>query len=129
MKKSIVFGLLIALACFLLYGCTPKEAENSSSDVNLPTLNTEHEVLPDDTADSETGSQKPEPSAPQLETETDSGMESQTPSEDVTEPVTVSGDSEDPTEDPAIVSEENPDDEVVSEFVVDGGDEFGFGGN
>lgn len=107
MKKTIVIGLLIALICFLFCGCTPEETESASHDVKFPSVNTEQGYFPDGT--------EPEGDSQQPKTEPDSGMESQAPREDNT--------------DPAIASEEIPDDEVVSDFVVDGGDEFGFGGN
>lgn len=147
MRKTIVFVVLIALACFLLCGCTPKGSENSKtdSDVKLPTLDTAHDKLPDDATVPETDLpehsapqiETAEPSdvgasgepAPQIETEAHAAVETQEPGSKETDPITVDHGSEEPTEEPVYVSEYDPEMETASDYVVDGGDGFGIGGN
>ena len=108
--------MLSALICFLLCGCTREETDHSGSESTLPTVNTERGDFPGDVAASE---DKTQPSGP-----------------DSTEANSESANSSEPTEGPTEASqgntaesEEDIDDEVSSEYVAEGGDVVGIGGN
>lgn len=105
MKKAIIFVILFALVCALLCGCTPPEAESGQPGQNgiIPALETGQVQT------------RPQPG--------ENGSDPQTPD---TEPAAIN------TTNPVADSVPEDDDselETVSDFVVDGGAGFGFGGN
>jgi len=107
LKKTIVILFLVVLVFALLCGCTSpeKDTEAAQQGTGLPDPQTGHIQTPD-TTPSEQGNAAKNP-----ETEV------------VTETVSdQSSDSGSPFED-------EPDLETASDYVVDGGEGFGFGGN
>ena len=108
MKKAIVFVILIALFCALLCGCTPPETKTDQSEqsMELPELQTgENQVR--NTQSGEDGSDTPAPDT--------AGPVAGAPTAPVNNTV------------PEII--DDPEIETISDYVVDGGDGFGFGGN
>ena len=104
MKKTIiVFALLFALVCALLCGCTPPETDRPEQEVNLPEPQTaQQDPEPADTASQNVPAGTAQPAAP---------------------------DTEEPASGNAAEFDDEPELETVSDYVVDGGDGFGIGGN
>ena len=115
MKKFVVFVLLLSLLCALFAGCTEKKPEGESENVSLPSMNvpeSRENEIPDTTGASET--------VPGTETR-ENGEEQQN-----TDPAPTEAES---TEQPSATTEEPDPEETGTEYIVDGGNGFGFGGN
>ena len=131
MKKAIVLAVLIALLCVIFHGCTPTSSNNgqSEADVNMPTINPnagDDEKTP---VGSEAASQESNQELPQVESVENPDTNLQTPDTTAPESTSVS-DGSDAALEPEVDPEDGESDlEIVTEYVVDGGNGFGIGGN
>lgn len=121
MRKTIIFCLLITLACFLLCSCTPPKSETNQT--TIPTLYSEQDESGKTPAASE---QVTLPGVSDVVT-TEAGSHGEI--SDPQETIVSESDSVDATSNPQIGLEDDPELEVESEYIVDGGNGFGIGGN
>lgn len=135
MKKLIVFVLLLSVLCALFVGCTTKKPEDESANVSLPTMN-----VPDSRENLDPDTGKGSEPVPGLETRDNEDPDTGRETESLPGTENPENGNHQQNTDPAPgvpssseqkpVNTEEPDpEETGTEYIVDGGNGFGFGGN
>ena len=115
MKKCVIVALLLVWVCFLLAGCTPPESDSGSPDVSLPIAAVPSQTLPRQTEQN-------------IDHSTENSKETLNSIAETEDTVSQTEPTELPTQSVELETED-PEEESMSEIVVDGGNGFGIGGN